>query len=160
MQKIKFDARIGRNEMTKDLFDNPSKYSFTHNFKVHFKRGILQALANKLDVSISQSSAEIPSTNLVMQEFNERMKASIVVSNTRRRYSQASYHVTQIEYKESFAFYDPQMTHPPSQAGPTYGPTQTLNPQQVGQESVFCRNCGASLPLDSKFCNKCGTPVN
>lgn len=141
---------MGQTSETSDFYNNPWKYSFTHNFKVHFKRGIMQALANKLDITISSATAEIPSTQQVMEEFNQRMKSSIVVSNTRQRYSEASYHVTQIEYKESFAFYDPQMA-------PKAPPKQTFNQPPSG--SVFCRNCGASLPSDSKFCNKCGTQV-
>ena len=157
MQKLKFDARQGRTESARDMYDNPWKYSFAHNFKVHFKRGILQALANKLDITISSAGPEMPSTNDVMTEFNQRMKASIVVSNTRQRYSEASYHVTQIEYKESFAFYDPQMA---SQRSPPLvsqaAPSSALQPNSM---SGFCRNCGARLPTDSRFCNKCGTRV-
>ena len=146
VQKIKFDARAGRTNDTADFYHNPWKYSFNHNFKVHFKRSMLQALANKVDITITSATAEVPSTNQVMEEFNQRMKSSIIVSDTRHRKSEASYHVTQIEYKESFAFYDPQMAH---QAPPI----QTANPQFSG--SVFCRNCRTSLPLGSKFCNKC-----
>lgn len=160
MQKLKFDARQGRTDYSKDMCDNPWKYSFTHNFKVHFKRSIIQALANKLDISISSAGAEMPSTNDVMAEFNQRMKASIVVSDTRHRFSESSYHVTQIEYKESFAFYDPQMA---SQRPPPAPPrAQTLGPQSVPasvSDSLYCRNCGGRLPADSKFCNKCGTQV-
>ena len=150
MQKVKFDARIGSNDQTADFYQNSWKYSFTHNFKVHYKRGVLQALANKLDITISSASPEIPSTQQVMDEFNERMKASIIKSDTRSRYSEASYHVTQVEYKESLAFYDPQMA-------PKEPPTQTFSPQPSG--SFFCRKCGTSLPPDSKFCKKCGTQV-
>jgi ribosomal protein L40E len=135
---------------TSDFYNNPRKYSFTHNFKVHFKRGILQPLANKLDITISSTAAQMPSTQQVMEEFNERMKSSNIVSDTRGRYSRASYHVTQIEYKESFAFYDPQMATNAS-------PKQAFNQQPT--EPLFCRNCGASLSPDSKFCNKCGTQV-
>jgi ribosomal protein L40E len=157
MQKLKFDAREGRTESNRDMYDNPWKYSFAHNFKVHFKRGILQALANKLDITISSARPEMPSTNDVMTEFNQRMKASIVVSNTRQRYSEASYHVTQIEYKESFAFYDPQMA---SQRPPPTPPARVpMSSPQPASGSVFCRSCGAQLPPDSKFCNRCGTQV-
>jgi hypothetical protein len=141
---------MGPTDRTGDFYSNPLKYSFSHNFKVHFKRGILQALANKLDITISSTTPEIPSTQQVMDEFNQRMKSSIIVSNTRHRYSEASYHVTQIEYKESFAFYDPQMA---SRAPPR----QVVSPQS--SRSIFCRNCGASLRDDSKFCDKCGTQV-
>lgn len=158
MQKFKFDARQGRTEGSKDLYDNSWRYSFAHNFKVHFKRGILQALANKLDITISSAAPEMPSTNDVMTEFNQRMKASIVVSNTHQRYSEASYHVTQIEYKESFAFYDSQMaSQRPPRAPQTSSPTMGL--QITSADSMFCRSCGARLPSDSKFCNRCGTPV-
>ena len=156
MQKLKFDARQGRTGNSGDMHDNPWKYSFAHNFKVHFKRGILQALANKLDITVSSATPEMPSTNDVMTEFNQRMKASIVVSNTRGRYSDAAYHVTPIEYKESFAFYDPQMAQRPLPMTQTV-PAASSAPDTSG--SVFCRHCGASLPADSRFCNKCGTQL-
>ncbi len=86
----------------------------------------------------------------VMEEFNQRMKSSIIKSDTRGRYSDASYHVTQVEYKESFAFYDPQMV--------TKAPPRPT-PSQQPSGSLFCRICGVSLPSDSKFCNKCGTMI-
>ena len=150
MQKFKFDARMSQTNETSDFYNNPWKYSFTHNFKVHFKRGILQPLANKLDVTVSSTTAQMPPTQQVMEEFNERMKSSNIVSDTHGRYSRASYHVTQIEYKESFAFYDSQMATNAS-------PKQAFNQQPSG--SLFCRNCGTSLHPDSKFCDKCGTRV-
>lgn len=156
MQKLKFDARLGRTESNRDMYDNPWKYSFTHNFKVHFKRSVIQALANKLDITISSPTAQMPSTNDVMGEFNQRMKASVVVSDTKHRFSEASYHVTQVEYKESFAFYDPQMAQQPPPT-PQMTPAASLAPSASGV--VFCRSCGAKLPADSKFCNKCGTQV-
>lgn len=150
MQKFKFDARTGQTGETNDFYSSPWKYSFNHNFKVHYKRSAFQALASKLDITITSPSADTPSTNQVMQEFNERMKSSIVHTGTRERFSDASYHVTQIEYKESFAFYDPQM----AQRAP---PAPVLSQQHA--RSMFCRNCGTGLPADSKFCNKCGTQV-
>lgn len=142
MQKFKFNAQHGPDDSANDFFNNPQKYSFVHNFKIHYKRGILQVLANKLDVSITSKSPQLPSAQQVADEFNQRMKATVVVSNTRRRYSEASFHITNVEYKESFAFFDP---HP---AG-----------QQVTGQPIFCRMCGAQLPSDSKFCNNCGSPV-
>ena len=84
------------------------------------------------------------------------MKASVVVSDTKHRFSEASYHVTQVEYKESFAFYDPQMTQQPTPT-PQMTPAASLAPSASG--AVFCRSCGTKLPADSKFCNKCGTQV-
>jgi hypothetical protein len=154
---------MGRTDFTFDFYDNSWKYSFVHNFKVHYKRGILQPLANKLDISLSTSTADMPSTQGVMNEFNERMKASIVVSNTRHRFSEASYHVTQIEYKESFAFYDPQ-TAPrmtPQQTQRQFRPS-LAPPMLVGnqvQPALFCRRCGGSLPVDSAFCAQCGERI-
>jgi ribosomal protein L40E len=150
LKKTNFDARAGSTDKTADFYDNPWKYSFTHNFKVHFKRGALQALANKVDITLSSATPEIPSTQQVVDEFNQRMKASIFESDTRRRYSAASYHVTQVEYKETLAFYDPQMA--------LKAPPKPASSSQAS-DSLFCRNCGASLPSDSKFCTKCGTHV-
>ena len=162
MQKFKFDARSGSIGSTADFFNNPWKYSFLHNFKVHFKRGILQALANKIDISLSTSSADMPSTQQVMSEFNDRMKASIVVSNTRKRFSEASYHVTQIEYKESFAFYDPQ-TAPRMQTQQAWvQPPLTLAPRMLVEDqtpALFCRRCGASLGSGLLYCGQCGSRV-
>jgi len=111
---------------------------------------MLQALANKVDITITTTTAEVPSTQQVMEEFNQRMKSSIFDSDTRHRKSEASYHVTQIEYKESLAFYDPQMAHKAP-------PAQTASEQSL--VSVFCQNCGTSLLRGSKFCNNCGTQV-
>ena len=163
MDKFKFDSRMGRTSLTFDFYDNPWKYSFVHNFKVHYKSGLLQALANKLDISLSTPSADMPSTQDVMNEFNDRMKASIVVSNTKKRFSQASYHVTQIEYKESLAFYDAQ-TAPrmapqqiQRQFPPSMAPRMIVGNQT--QAALFCRRCGASLPADSAFCAQCGERV-
>ncbi len=165
MEKLKFDARMGRTNLTYDFYDNPWKYSFVHNFKIHYKRGILQALANKLDISLSTSTADMPSTQSAMNEFNDRMKASIVVSSTRQRFSAASYHVTQIEYKESFAFYDPQMAPrmaPPQQQAQRQFLPSTASPMSIGnqmQPALFCRRCGAGLQSDSAFCAQCGERV-
>ncbi len=163
MQKLKFDARTGAASSSSDFYDNPWKYSFVHNFKVHYKRGVLQALANKLDISISTSTADVPSMQDVLNEFNERMKASMLVSNTKERFSQASYHVTQVEYKESFAFHDPK-TAPrmaPQQSQGQFSPPAA--PRMIAggqvQPTLFCRKCGASLPADSAFCNKCGERI-
>ena len=161
MQKLKFDARQGRTESDKDMYDNPWKYSFTHNFKVHFKRSVIQALANKLDITISSPGPEMPSTKDVMTEFNQRMKASVVVSDTKHRFSEASYHVTQIENQEAFALYDPQMaSRPPPAPHAVVAASAGAQASQVATlGSVFCRNCGEQLPSDSKFCNRCGTQV-
>ncbi len=134
MQKTKFAARKGPADSTADFYSNPWNYPFVHNSKVPFKRGAFQTLANKLDSSISSPSAEMPSTHQVMNEFNERMKVSIVVSDTKRRYSEASYHITQVEYKEPFAFYDPQTTpRMAPQPAPAYvplAPAQMLSQNQ------------------------------
>jgi hypothetical protein len=33
-------------------------------------------------------------------------------------------------------------------------------PQKVAEGVGFCGNCGIKLDGDSRFCKKCGTPVN
>jgi len=106
--KVEFDAQTGPTEPTADLHQNPQKYSFVHNFKVHYKRGALQALASKLDVSITSSSPQLPSMQEVTKEFHRRMASSLPLSNTRVRYGNASYHITNVEYKESIAMFLPQ----------------------------------------------------
>ena len=153
--KVEFDAQISPTERTADLHQNPQKYSFVHNFKVHYKRGALQALASKLDVSITSSSPQLPSMQEVTEEFHRRMASSLPLSNTRVRYGNASYHITNVEYKESIAMFLPQSYQQTSTQ--VAGTGQTLQQQAVG--NIFCRNCGNSLPLSSRFCNKCGTPV-
>jgi hypothetical protein len=35
---------------------------------------------------------------------------------------------------------------------------RTGGPSRTEKEKSFCINCGAELPLKSKFCNKCGSP--
>ena len=164
MQKFKFDARVGNTATTQDFYANPWRYSFVHNFKVHYKQSVLQALAFKADVSISSANAQIPSLQEVTEQFNQRMEMGNVHQNVRGRFAQVSYHITNIEYKESFAFYDPQMASrepPPAPPQPSPAPQTTSDFQTTfaTQESIFCRNCGNRLPSDSKFCNKCGTAV-
>src|SRR5438128_343540 len=76
--------------------------------EVHYKRGALQALASKLDVSITSSSPQLPSMQEVTEEFHRRMASSLPLSNTRVRYGNASYHITNVEYKESIAMFFPK----------------------------------------------------
>jgi hypothetical protein len=158
LQKFKFDARIGATSTNQDLYTNPWRYSFVHNFKVHYKQSILQALANKADVSISSANPQIPSLQEVTEQFNQRMQFGNVHQNIKGRFAQVSYHITNIEYKESFAFYDPQMAN---RVPPTPPPAPTASPVQPAftPGSKFCTNCGSQLPPNSKFCNNCGTSV-
>ncbi len=152
LKKIDFDAREPNSRRAAEVFQNPNSYSFVHNFKVHYKRGAFQALANKLDVSVSSPYPDLPQPQLVVEEFNRRMTASLFSSNTKERYSSASYHVTDVEYKESMAIplpgYQVQS-----------GTALTAQPQQQLTNFVFCSSCGTKLPSESKFCNICGKPI-
>lgn len=143
--KIEFDAR----QPPQQIMESPQSFQYVHNFKVHFKRGALQALANKVDVSIDSSSYQMPSIQEVTKAFNERMVMSNTVSNTRQRFSASSFHITNIEYKESMA-----LTYSMSGSMPQA-------PQQLVTQSAssFCRNCGSPAQADSKFCQKCGTQL-
>ncbi len=96
-KKIEFDARSGLN------VDDLGNFSFVHNFKVHWKRSGLQMLANKLDISVISESSALPSYVDVAKEFNARMLNSVMHTDTRGRFSLPSYHITNIEYKESLA---------------------------------------------------------
>jgi len=148
-KKVKFDARYPPERFLK----NSQRYSFVHNFKVHYKRGVLQPLANKMDVSINSSSPQLPSPQLVTNEFNQRMIMSVAHSDTKQRFDSASYHITNIEYKESFALafnFGGGVSVPIPVRQPADQPDSTF---------VFCRSCGNKLSADSKFCNKCGTSV-
>lgn len=143
--KIEFDAR----QPPQEIMNNAQAFSYVHNFKVHFKRGVLQALANKVDVSVNSNLPQLPSIQQVTDEFNQRMIMSNAHSDTRSRYSTSSFHITNIEYKESMAL---------SYGVSTYSQPQT---QQIVNQSdtAFCKNCGNSVTSDSKFCNKCGTQL-
>jgi ribosomal protein L40E len=162
LQKFKFDAQAGPTSNNQDFYTNSWRYSFVHNFKVHYKQSVLQALANKADVSISSATPQIPSTQQVMDEFNQRMQmGNVARENLRKRFSSVSYHVTNIEYKESFAFYDSQ-TAPKAPPRPQPEPVvQVVTPVASAQSSssMFCTQCGAQLPAGSRFCNRCGSPV-
>jgi len=143
-KKVKFDAR----NPPQRFLENLQGYSFVHNFKVHYKRGVLQPLANKMDVSINSPSAELPTPQLVTNEFNQRMIMSVAHSNTKQRFDSASYHITNIEYKESLALAFNFSSRPVA-----------IPVEQPGDNFVFCSNCGNKLSADSKFCNKCGASV-
>lgn len=97
--KIEFDAR----HPPKQILQNQQSYSYVHNFKVHFKRSALQMLANKIDVSVNTDSHTIPPPQLVTNEFNNRMILGAAHTNTKRRFNPSSFHITNIEYKESIA---------------------------------------------------------
>jgi hypothetical protein len=151
-KKIEFDGRQGPTEKTSDLYQNPQDYSFIHNYKVHFKRGTLQVLANKVDISVTTSSPQLPSPQQVTEEFQKRMTASVVVSDTRKRYSEVSFHITDVEYKQSIALPLPK----------SYGVrTPSVRSASNGGEGspIICRSCGYPPPSGSKFCNKCGAAV-
>jgi len=151
-KKVEFDGRQVPTEKTSDLYQNPQDYSFIHNYKVHFKRGTLQVLANKVDVSVTTSSPQLPSPQQVTEEFQKRMTASVVVSDTRKRYSEVSFHITDVEYKQSIALPLPK----------SYGAgAPSLRSGSIGGEGppITCRSCGYQLPSGSKFCNNCGAAV-
>ena len=158
MQKFKFDARIGPTSGFQDFFTNPWKYSFVHNFKVHYKQSLLQALAYKADVSMSSANPQIPSLQDVTEQFNQRMQMGNAHQNVKGRFAQVSYHITNIEYKESFAFYDPQMA-PKAPPPPSPAPTPTPIQSTPTRGSRFCTSCGNQFPPNSRFCNKCGAAV-
>jgi len=142
--KIEYDAR----QPPQQIMQSPQSFQYVHNFKVHFKRGALQAIANKVDVSIDSSSYQMPSIQEVTKAFNDRMVMSNAHSNTRERFSASSFHITNIEYKESMALIY-------SMGGNSVPPQQIVTQTR----SAFCRSCGSPAQADSKFCNKCGTPL-
>ena len=151
-KKVEFDGRQGETEKTFDLYQNPQDYSFIHNYKVHFKRGTLQVLANKVDVSVTTSSPHLPSPQDVTEEFQKRMTASVVVSDTRKRYSEVSFHITDVEYKQSIALPLPK----------SYGiGAPSVRSGSIGGQGppLICGSCGYRLPSGSKFCNNCGAVV-
>jgi hypothetical protein len=144
--KIEFDAR----QPPQEILQNVHGFSYVHNFKVHFKSSGLQMLANKIDVSVNTDSPNMPSPQLVTNEFNSRMVLANAHTNTRVRFNASSFHITNIEYKESMAL-----------SYSMGGNSMPQQPQEVVTQtaSAFCRNCGSPAQADSKFCNKCGTQL-
>jgi len=152
--KVEFDATRGPARGSADVFENPQNYTFIHNYKVHFKSSSLQMVANKLDISVSSRSHLLPPQEEVVNQFNN--KTLVAMANPRMK--MPSYHITNIEYKESIAMLIPENQR-------SFGPqlAQLAQPAAVLQiqdsQFIFCRNCANRLPADSKFCNKCGSAV-
>lgn len=154
-KKIEFDARNPNDGHAAAIARSPGAYTYVHNFKVHYKRGALQALANKLDISVSSSRPDLPLSQPVVEEFNRRMTASVFSSDTKARYSKASYHITDVEYKESVAIPLPSYQVPSTPSGVAL----TVQSQRQLADSLFCTGCGTKLAGGSKFCNNCGRPT-
>jgi hypothetical protein len=132
-EKVKFDAR----QPPQEFLQYPQNYSFVHNFKVHFKSSVIQALANKVDVSVNTDSPSMPSPQLVTNEFNSRMIMSNAHTDNRLKRNANSFHITNIEYKESMALgYSMSNNSIPRQPQP-----------QVVSSSAFCTNCGNQVAL-------------
>lgn len=158
MQKVRFDAKAEPSLKNEDLYANTWKYSFIHNFKVHYKVSVLQALANKIDISIPSSSPGLPPVQRVLDEFNQRMQLGNVSRNDKGRKSAISYHVTDIEYKESIAL---QEANSLPEVAPLPRPPMLIRAMPAGQLEgpLYCNQCGSKLPDDSKYCNRCGSAV-
>lgn len=151
-KKIKFDAR----QPPQDL-QGYREYSFVHNFKVRYKKSILQIIENEVAVSITSSSAHLPSPETVSRQFNRQLPY-------RERHS--SHHITSIDYKESFAMsYGIKKTPVPI----TVPVNQPHNPAVSHSTSssittisgfMFCTKCGTRLEASSRFCKSCGARQN
>jgi hypothetical protein len=137
-RKLKFDAR----QPPQEIIQNPRDYSFIHNFKVHYKQSSLQVLAGKFEVSITSSSPHLPSAQEVTYQFNRR------IPHKQRR---SSFHVTDIEYKESFALSYGSKKSPMPVAIPV---NQATGSTMSG--SMFCSKCGTKLASSSRYCSNCG----
>jgi hypothetical protein len=149
--KIEYDATRGPSERTADLYQNPQNYSFIHNYKVHFKRSSLQVVANKIDISVASSSFQPPPHEEVVSQFNN--KTLVAMANPRMK--MPSYHITNVEYKESLALPVLEAQRPlRSQASQLTAQLQALE-----ESSTHCVMCGTGLPPDSRFCNKCGATL-
>lgn len=145
---IEFDAR----KPPEEILSNPQSFSYVHNFKVHYKHSSLQLLADKLDVSVSTKTPQVPPGNWVMNEFNWRMKKSRNRRGSRQGYDPNSYHVTNIEYTESLATrFDFQNATSVKSV-----PAQKV---MVQAASTYCPSCGGAISAESKFCSKCGTAL-
>jgi len=153
--KIEYDATKQANASTQDLFQNPQNYSFIHNYKVHYKDRALKLLASKVDLSINSTDPTLPENQLVVDEFHRRMASAVMHTENKERFAEASYHITNVEYKESIAM--PQPASVRKSMVTTSPPQITVTSDQSG---IFCRHCGNKMSQDSKFCNKCGSSVN
>jgi len=156
-KKLEFNAQSPQTA-PQDLLINPQNYSYIHNFKVHFKDSVLQVLASKTDVSVSSTSPNMPSMQEVTDEFHKRMTMAVVHSNNKKRYQASSYHITNVEYKESIAMFLPQ--------GFGSQPAQQMSNQSAQAQTsfapgsrAFCSSCGSALASGVRFCSGCGGKV-
>ncbi|MDG6904619.1 MAG: zinc ribbon domain-containing protein [Nitrososphaerota archaeon] len=134
-KKTKFDA----NQPPPEFAQNPRNYSFVHNFQVFFKKSSLQIIEDKVDISITSKYPQLPPSHWVTDRFNQR-----------RHYG--SFHITNIKYKESFAF----SYGVDSNTAGRRSPTSTAQVVVNSSGFKFCTKCGARLSAASKFCNSCG----
>jgi hypothetical protein len=112
-KKIEFDAR---KELPKEIKNNITGWEYTHNFKVHYKSSGIQILASKLDLSVPSDTPKLPTHQEVEMAADARLqgstfslqKSGTVFSSTLGRFGKKdltfSYHITNIEYKETIAF--------------------------------------------------------
>lgn len=156
-KKLEFDAQSPQTA-PQDLLINPQNYSYIHNFKVHFKDSALQLLASKTDVSVSSTNPNMPTMQEVTDEFHKRMTMAVVHSNNKKKYQSSSYHITNVEYKESIAMFLPQtfggqsarqMSSQSAQAQISFAPVA----------HSFCGSCGKPLASGLRFCPSCGGQV-
>ena len=150
-KKVKFDAR----QPPQDL-QGYRDYSFVHNFKVRYKKSSLQIFENEVAVSITSSSARLPSPETVSRQFNRQLPY-------RERHS--SFHITNIEYKESVAMsYGMKKSPVPITVSlnQPHNPTisNSTNPPTTISGFMFCKKCGTRLEASSRFCKSCGAPQN
>jgi hypothetical protein len=155
-KKFEFDAQSPQTAPP-DILVNPQNYSYFHNYKVHFKASGLQILANKTDVSVTSSSPNMPSMQEVTDEFHKRMSMAVVHSGTRQRFQSSSFHITNVEYKESIAMFLPQFPGQATRQMPNQS-AQTQTSYAPGSRA-FCGSCGKPLTLGVRFCSSCGGQV-
>ena len=148
-KKLEFDAQSPQTA-PQDLLINPQNYSYIHNFKVHFKDSALQLLASKTDVSVSSTTPDMPTMQEVTDEFHKRMTMAVVHSSNKKKYQASSYHITNVEYKESIAMFLPQMF------GGRARQAQVSVPVVANS---FCGACGTALASGVRFCSGCGKQV-
>ncbi len=149
-RKIKFDARRPPSDLT-----GYGDYSFVHKFKIRYKSGALQIFENEMSISISSSSAKLPSSELVSRQFHRQL-------SYRERHSD-SLNITNIIYDQSFAMsYGSKKSPSPSTVLPTQIRNSVMSQRVNGSSTIsgyiFCQKCGTKLEASSRFCSSCGAP--
>lgn len=101
MEKISFNATLGRAAAPYEISRDPSKWSYIHHFRVHFTTARVQLIANRIDVTLASESPAPPSDVEVAQTADPQIKQQLAAGAM--WWGLRSFNITNIEYKETIA---------------------------------------------------------